>query len=342
MHDFLELPFEGLVPSLPADSFGNLACCCRALASVDLRRRLTEHRGFPIHAPLRLVALLETAKPLSFRWSCGGGLEASGDAGWGSETGHVRICPPDSEKRVVEQYSWELEITQLDGLLCVGISDHRFLGNCMLTASTGAWGLEINARQRGGVVSANNGVESQVDIAAHGLSTMALRPVAGNIRIIIGFILDFDTSRLKYYIRRQAAPGVAWTWHFLPSTPITSAHYAGGMLVERLPLSPTVSTNIGAAVKIISRSDLLADFRSEANLHLSRVQPNLHTSTGDKGLYASVPDVFEEFNACQSARSHLLGEDIIHSAGTSATPKHVVSLSVIECISSCWAALFAR
>lgn len=256
----LELPDETLqrlLDSLPAAVIARAAAACRGLLCEGPRLNgFLRSRGLPPGAPLR-AAHLQEARPLAFWWH-DGGRTFSGEDGWGTGFGNVRIGRHRVGDPINGRYSWELELEKYDGLLGVGVADGRMEDNAFLSAESegrwAAWGWELSPQGFvEAIVADGNGDCVQ---RAWAFSPAMLRPAVGR-RVVLILHLDCGKSLLELHTRLQEQPAGPWAWHFLGAIRFARpAHWEEPTeLAVRRDLRPAVSTNIGTVVHILDPGD---------------------------------------------------------------------------------------
>lgn len=248
IHEETLLRVFGIVP---ADALGKLAAAGRHFGPNGLLYgKIGKARGLTFGESLRFAHVLE-AQTLSFGWtangwnalsmSCTSGEESllTGDDGWCTEFGNVYATAC--------RCYWGVEVLKLDGLLAIGVVNHRFPTNCFVgSPMSGEWSYGWELRPRGAekLVAVSSG--GPVCLLEAERTDVDLRPSGGR-RVALIFHLSFERALFELYARTQDAPARPWRWTLLSSMRL------GG---ERPPaegqVRPAASVDIGAAVRVLA------------------------------------------------------------------------------------------
>ncbi|CAE8638967.1 unnamed protein product [Polarella glacialis] len=207
-------------------------------------------------AGLRAVHVRE-AELLSFAWCGAGGRLASGEDGWSTDLGSAVVGRRWPEPAPVSgRRRWMLELLRLDGLLAVGLADGRLQNNAFLGSDSNfrwlAFGWELGPRGFFEAVSSTPPVRSGRDLAV-AKHTLALSP-GRRVVLVLHLICDGPVLVLELHAQLQepSFPG-EWRWQCLGSQCFDRpSHWDSDLSCEALDLRPAVSTDIGAAVRVLA------------------------------------------------------------------------------------------
>lgn len=183
-----------------------------------------------------------------FRWR-GGETLVTGENGWLVQFGEF-----DQISSQVNRLWWALELSELNGLLAIGLSDLRMPDNIFVGApSKGkwmSWGWEITKK---GALEAVDSLREELKPRS---LTVDLRP-SSNRTVVLFLLLDLRRSVLELYVRTCCASARNRIC-FLDRIPLSGL----GDRIENISLlRPAACVDIGACVRLLEEADI-ADMSS--------------------------------------------------------------------------------
>lgn len=215
--------------------------------SLSLRQSIIEHLPGIAQACLGATSQSFRVQGLSSHWPFlwrGGETVVTGEFGWLVQFGEF-----GQMQSQLSRLWWALELSELNGLLAIGLSDMRMPDNIFIGApSKGkwmSWGWEVTKR---GALEAVDALREEVKPRSIKID---LRPSLTRTVVFV-LLLDLRHATLELYAKICCATS-GNRLCFLDQIPLSGL---GGCVENISKLRPTACVDIGACVRLIDEAEL--------------------------------------------------------------------------------------